>query len=117
MPVNAPEDPPAYTAFAVPASHELSERGEQLGVEVPPVAAVDLTWDLSGFLERIDDGQERESSEVPVSRTDAADSVLAHQHCRVEVVEHVASQFGELRDGPCQDRNVTRGGDQQVEAR
>jgi hypothetical protein len=50
------------------------------------------------MLQRVDDLQKRETMEIRVTRTDLADSMLAHKNRGMGIVQQIAGEVRKLRD-------------------
>ena len=65
----------------------------------------------------INDFQERELIEICIAGADLSDAVLAHENCRVRIVEQIAGKVRQLHNELAGDVGMTVGRDENGEAR
>jgi hypothetical protein len=90
----APCEPQSY-GVAVPGAHpgpphcayDASAVGSYLSERGPALQS-----------QRIDYFEKREAMEIHVVRTDLLDAMLAHENCRVRIVEDISGQMRRLRN-------------------
>ena len=66
---------------------------------------------------RVDRFEEGNAMEIRVTRADPADAVLAHQHRRLRVLEHMTRELGHLLDHLSQHPGVAVGRHQHAQTR